>query len=138
MKDIGKLLYIVWKTLRNVSNDYFAKELPQIRTQLWFNQNIRSNLGHIVNNGQQFAVLHASVMPFRPNVHYAYMGDGASDQIVMVKYKPEIQSMNQHRCNLMHETIKCGKDVECKLNCHTLSFSLFCMTLCSAFLPTPM
>ena len=64
LQDIGKLLYIVWKTLRNVSNDYFAKELPQIRTQLWFNQNIRSNLGHIVNNGQQFAVLHASVMPF--------------------------------------------------------------------------
>ena len=66
-----------------------------LKTQLWFNQNIRSSiqkvsmtapsrgnfwylqwiitssgaclaqhLGHIVNNGQQSAVLHASVMPF--------------------------------------------------------------------------
>ena len=28
LQEIGMYMYIVWKTLRNVSNDYFTKELP--------------------------------------------------------------------------------------------------------------
>ena len=28
LQDIGKLLYTVWETLRNVNNNYFTKELP--------------------------------------------------------------------------------------------------------------
>ena len=32
LQDNGQLLYIVWKTVRNVSNDYFTKEFPQNTT----------------------------------------------------------------------------------------------------------
>ena len=35
LQDIGKLLYIVWKTLRNISNDYFAKDDCIIWGNIW-------------------------------------------------------------------------------------------------------
>ena len=52
--------------------NFFSRFFSLGQTHLWFNQNIITSsgaclgqhLGHIVNNGQQSAVLHASVMPF--------------------------------------------------------------------------